>query len=128
MLSQADFTLKLFPLRLGGDRHATPEDHVDFCHMLVSVGDLSAMFSPAGILGCRRCWEWHLFTIQKSFALFQIMSIGAMDLTSLLCVVGVSERSPFLLIGVLFPTIAVSSAVLLIFSFHGVDLPIIPSS
>jgi hypothetical protein len=66
--------------------------------------------------------------IQKSFALFQIMSIGVMDLTPLLCVVGASKRSPFLLIGVLFPIIAVSSAVLLISSFHSVDLPIVPSS
>jgi hypothetical protein len=115
-------------LRLGGDRHATPEDHVDICHILVSVGDLSTMFSPAGILGCRRCWGRHLFTIQKSFALFQIMSIGAMDLTPLLCVVGSSERSHFLLIGVLFPAIVVSSTVLLISSFRGVDLPIVPSS
>jgi hypothetical protein len=49
--------------------------------------------------------------IQKSFALFQIMSIGAIDLTSLLCVVGASEGSLFLLIGVLFSTIAVSPVV-----------------
>jgi hypothetical protein len=101
MLSQDDFTLKLLPLCLGGDCHATLKDHVDFCHMLISVGDLSGMFSPVGILGCRRCWRRHLFTIQKSFALFQIMSISVMDLTPLLCVVGASEASPFLLIGVL---------------------------
>jgi hypothetical protein len=66
--------------------------------------------------------------IQKSFALFQIMSIGAMDLTPLLYVVGESEGSPFLLIRVLFPTMAVSSVVLLISSFRCVDLPIVPSS
>jgi hypothetical protein len=111
MLSQADFTLKVLLLRLGGDWHATPEDHVHFCHMLVSVGDLLTMFSSAGVLGCRRCWRRHLFMIQKSFALFQIMSIGAIDLTSLLCVVGASEGSLFLLIGVLFSTIAVSPVV-----------------
>jgi hypothetical protein len=63
----------------------------------------------------------------ESFALFQIMSIDAMDITPLLCVVGASEGSPFLLIGVLFSAIVVSSAVLLISSFRGVDLPIIPS-
>jgi hypothetical protein len=56
------------------------------------------------------------------------MSIGAMDLAPLLCVVGASEGSPFLLIGVLFSAIAVSFAVLLISSFRGVDLSIIPSS
>jgi hypothetical protein len=42
--------------------------------------------------------------------------------------IGASEGSPFLLIWVLFSTVAVSSAVLLISSFCGVDLPIIPSS
>jgi hypothetical protein len=41
--------------------------------------------------------------IQKSFALFQIMSIGVMDVTPLLCVVGMSEGSPFLLIECYFP-------------------------
>jgi hypothetical protein len=49
MLSQANFTLNLLPLHLGGDQHATPKDHVDFYHMLVSIGDLSAMYSPTGI-------------------------------------------------------------------------------
>jgi hypothetical protein len=86
--------------------------------MFVSVRDLPVMLSPTGILGCRHCWRWHLFTIQKSFALFQIMSIGAMDLAPLLYVVGASEGSPFLLIGVLFFMIAVSSAVLLISLFR----------
>jgi hypothetical protein len=42
--------------------------------------------------------------------------------------IGASEGSPFLLIWVLFSTVAVSSAVLLISLFRGVDLPIIPSS
>jgi hypothetical protein len=96
--------------------------------MLVSVGDLPVMLSPAGILGCWRCWRRHLFTIQKKNSLFQIMYIGAMDLAPLLCVVGASEGSPILLIGVLFSAVAVSSAVLLISSFHSVDLLIIPSS
>jgi hypothetical protein len=56
------------------------------------------------------------------------MSIGAMDLTPLLYVVRASEGSSFLLIGVLFSTIAVSSMVILISSFRGVDVLIIPSS
>jgi hypothetical protein len=56
------------------------------------------------------------------------MSIGVMDLTPLLYVVEASEGSPFLLIGVLFLAMAVSSAVLLISSFRGVDLQIVPSS
>jgi hypothetical protein len=55
--------------------------------MLISVGDLSAMLSPAGILGCLHCWRQHLLAIQKGFAVFQIMSIGAMDFTPLLYVV-----------------------------------------
>jgi hypothetical protein len=96
--------------------------------MLISVGDLSMMLSPVGILGCRHCWRRHLFMIQKSFALLQIISIGAMDLAQLLYVVGVLEGSPFLMIGVLFSVIAVSYAVFLISSFRGVDLLIIPSS
>jgi hypothetical protein len=96
--------------------------------MLVSVGDLSIMLSCAGILGYQRYWRRHLFMIQKSFALFQIMSIGVTDLAPLLCVDGALEGSPFLLIGVLFSAIAVSSAILLISSFCGVDLPIIHSS
>jgi hypothetical protein len=70
MLGQADFTLKLLPLCLRGDWHATPEDHVDFRHMLISVEDLPAMLSPTGILRCRRCWRRHLFVIYKSFVLF----------------------------------------------------------
>jgi hypothetical protein len=65
--------------------------------------------------------------IQKSFTLFQIMSIDAMDLTPLLCVVRASKGSLFPLIGVLFFAIAVYSVVLLISSFHSVDLPIVPS-
>jgi hypothetical protein len=56
------------------------------------------------------------------------MSISAMDFTPLLCVVGASEGSPFLLIWVLFSAVAISSTVLLISSFRGVDLLIIPSS
>jgi hypothetical protein len=66
--------------------------------MLISVGDLSAMLSLMGILGCRRCWWRHSFAIQKSFALFQIMSIGMMDLAPFFCIIGASEGSLFLLI------------------------------
>jgi hypothetical protein len=96
--------------------------------MLVSVGDLSVMLSPVGILGCRHCWWWQLFVIQKSFALFQIMFIDAMDFAPLLYAVGTSEESPFLLIWGLFSMVVVSSMVLLISSFCGLDLLIIPSS
>jgi hypothetical protein len=66
--------------------------------MPISVRDLLAMLYPTGILGCRHCWWQYLFVIQKSFTLFLIMSIGAMDFTPLLCAVGASKGSPFLLI------------------------------
>jgi hypothetical protein len=56
------------------------------------------------------------------------MSIDAMDFTPLLCAVGASKGSPFLLIWGLFSAVAVFFVVLLISSLHGVDLPIIPSS
>jgi hypothetical protein len=97
-LGQADLTLKLLPLCLGGDWHAASKDHVDFRHMLISIGDLSAMFSPTGILRCRCYWWRHSFVIQKSFTLFQIMSIGMMDLAPLFCIIEASKGSPFLLI------------------------------
>jgi hypothetical protein len=33
--------------------HAASKDHVDLHHMLIVVGNLSAMLSPTGILRCR---------------------------------------------------------------------------
>jgi hypothetical protein len=66
--------------------------------MLIAVGNLSSMLSPTGMLRCRRCWWRHPFVIQKSFALFQIISIGTMDLAPLLCIIGASEGSLLLLI------------------------------
>jgi hypothetical protein len=33
--------------------HAASKDHVDLHHMLIAVGNLSAMLSPMGILRCR---------------------------------------------------------------------------
>jgi hypothetical protein len=66
--------------------------------MLISIGDLSVILSLMGILGCRRCWWRHSFAIQNFFALFQIMSIGTMDLVPLFCAIGAPEGSLFLLI------------------------------
>jgi hypothetical protein len=66
--------------------------------MLISVGDLSVMLSPTEILRCRHCWWQHSFVIQKSFALFQIMLIGTMDLAPLFCIIRALKGSPFLLI------------------------------
>jgi hypothetical protein len=56
------------------------------------------------------------------------MYVGTMDLTPLFCVIGASKGYIFLLIWELFSVVPVSSAVLLISSFRGVDLPIIPFS
>jgi hypothetical protein len=98
LLGQADLALKLLPLCLGGDWHAASKDHIDLHHMLIFVGDLSAMLSLMRILRCRRCWWWHSFAIQKSFALFQIMSIGTMNLASLFYAIRASEGSLFLMI------------------------------
>jgi hypothetical protein len=41
------------------------------------------MFTSTVFLG-HWCWWWHFFAIQKSFALFQIVSSGTMNLASLL--------------------------------------------
>jgi hypothetical protein len=56
------------------------------------------------------------------------MSIDTMDLTPLFYIIGVSEGSLLLLIWGSFPTVPVTSAVLLISSFSGVDLLVIPFS
>jgi hypothetical protein len=63
--------------------------------------------------------------IQKSFALFQIMSIGTMDLASLLCIIGALEGPLLFLISGMFPVVPVTSTVLLISSVSGVDLPVL---
>jgi hypothetical protein len=93
--------------------------------MLITVGNLSVMLSPAGILRCLRYWWCYPFAIQKSFALFQIMSIGMIDLAPLLCVIGVSEGSLLLLSQELFPLVPATSVVLLISSVSDVDLPVL---
>jgi uncharacterized protein (DUF983 family) len=75
VLSQADLLLKLLPLCLQGDGHATFKDHVDLPHLLIIVRVIHlTMFAPTGLLWHRYCWLWHLLMIQKKFALFQIMS------------------------------------------------------
>jgi hypothetical protein len=126
LLGQVDLALKLLSLCLGGDWHISSKDHVDFRHMLITVGDLSAMFSPTGILRCRHCWWRHPFVIQKSFTLFQIMSIDTMDLTPLFYTIGASEGSLLLLIWELFLAVPVTSAVLLISSVSGVEILVLP--
>jgi hypothetical protein len=56
------------------------------------------------------------------------MYIGTMDLTPLFFTIVASEWSLLLLIWGLFPVVLVTFAVLLISSFDGVDLPVIPFS
>jgi hypothetical protein len=56
------------------------------------------MFTPMELLGHRCYWWWHLLAVKKSFALFQIMSNGSMDLTPLLCIARAMEIPLFFLI------------------------------
>jgi hypothetical protein len=71
---------------------------------------------------CHWCWWWHLLAIQKSFALFHIMSYGMMDLTPLLYVSRAMERSFLLMIcGLLLAIPAIPA----ISTIGYVDLPII---
>jgi hypothetical protein len=98
-LSQADLLLELLPFCLCGDEYATSKDQVDLSHLLIIARGIGlAMFAPSGLLGHPCYWWWHLLVIQKSFALFQIMSRGSMDLAPLLHVVRVTERHLLFLI------------------------------
>jgi hypothetical protein len=74
------------------------------------------MFTSTGIIVCQHCWWRRLPAIQKSFALFQIMSCGMMNLTPLLYIIGASEGSLLLLIRGLLATIHAISMALLISS------------
>jgi hypothetical protein len=84
----------LFPLRLGGDRHSTSKDHVDLSHLLITIKICLALIDPPGLL---RCWWWHLLSIYKSLALFQIVPRGAVNLAPLLCVAR-TPKMPLLLL------------------------------
>jgi hypothetical protein len=84
-LSQADLTFKPLPLCLQGDGQATSEDHIDLTHLILIVGIGSKVFASLQLLR-HRCWWWHLLAVQKSFALFQIMSMSMMNLTPLICI------------------------------------------
>jgi hypothetical protein len=112
----ADLMLELLPLCLRVNGHATSEDYIDFSHLFIAVGINLAVVTPTGLLGHRCCWWWHLFTVQKSFALFQIMSSGTMDLIPLLCIVRATEMSLFFVIRGLLLLIPMISAVFAIFA------------
>jgi hypothetical protein len=49
-LGQADLTLKLLPLRLGGEGHAVPEDNINLPHMLISVRIFPTMITSSRFL------------------------------------------------------------------------------
>jgi hypothetical protein len=66
--------------------------------MLIAIRILSTVFTPTGILRCRRCWWQHLLAIQKGLALLQIMSCLAMDLAPLFSIIGTLEGPLFLLL------------------------------
>jgi hypothetical protein len=94
--------VKLLPLRLGGDGHATPEDNINLPHLLISVRICPMLINSLGLLRCRRCWGWHLLPIQESFTLLQIVLCGAVNLTLLLRAIGTPKMSLlFLLRGLL---------------------------
>jgi hypothetical protein len=86
------------------------------------------MYASTRFLGHRCYWWWHLLVIQKSFALFQIVSCGTMDLTPFLYIDWVIEQSLHLLIrGLLLviPMVSAISVIPVISSIGRVDLLII---
>jgi hypothetical protein len=107
-------------LCLQGNGHATPEDHVDLAHLIFIVGIGSTIFAPTWLL-CNRCWWWHLITILKFFALFQIMSCGMIDFTPLFYVDKAMEHSFILLNCGLLQAIPVISVIPAISTIGCVD-------
>jgi hypothetical protein len=105
--------VELLPLCLGGNRHATSEDHVDLRHMLIAIRIISMILTLTGILRCRHYWWWHLLMIQKSLTLFQIMSCGVMDLTPIFCIIEMPEECLLLLRGLFVMISAVSSVIVI---------------
>jgi hypothetical protein len=59
-----------FPLCLGDDGHATPEDDVDLCHLLIVVGIHATLINSPGLMWRQCYWWWHLLSIQESLAPF----------------------------------------------------------
>jgi hypothetical protein len=122
MLGQADLTLELLPLRLRGDGHATPEDNIDLPHLLIFVRICSTLINSPGLLWHRRYWGWHLLLTQESFALFQIMPHNAVNLTSLLHVIGTPKRPLLFLLRGLLAMVSAVPSVLTIALVSCVDL------
>jgi hypothetical protein len=115
-LGQANLTLELLSLCLGGDRHATSEDNIDLPHLLISVRICPTLIDSPGLLQRQCYWWWHLLPIQKICALFQIVPHGAVNLTTLLRIVETLKRSLLLLLRGRLAVISVISSVLVIAS------------
>jgi hypothetical protein len=98
ILKQANLVLDLFSLRLRDDGHATSKDHINIFHLFITVRINPMLINPSGLLRHQRCWRWQLLPIQKSLALFHIVSCSAVNLAPLLCVIRTLEMSLLLLI------------------------------
>jgi hypothetical protein len=125
MLGQTDLTLELLPLRLGGARHAAPDDNINLPHLPFSVRIFPTMITSPGFPRHWCCWGWHLLLIQERFALLHIMSRGAVNLTPLLRVIGTLKRPLLFLLRGLLTVESVVSSVPVIASVSCVDLAII---
>jgi hypothetical protein len=84
--------LDLLPLRLGGNGHAAPEDKIDLPYFIISVRICPTLINSPRLQWHRHCWGWYLLPIQESFALFQIVPYGAVNLTPLLHIIGMPKR------------------------------------
>jgi hypothetical protein len=94
----------------------------DLSHLLVIVGRIGpAVFTTMGLLGHWCWWWWHFLAIQKSFALFQIVSWGAIDLASLLCIARATERPLLFLIWGLLLAVSMIYMIFVIFEISPVS-------
>jgi hypothetical protein len=93
--------------------------------MILIVGIGSAMIASTRFLDHRCCWWWYLLTIQKSFALFQIVFGSTIDLAPLLCIDRAMEWYLLLLIIRLLLAISTISTISVISKIGCVDLPIV---
>jgi hypothetical protein len=100
-----------FPLRLGIEGHAALKDHINLPHLLISVRIFLTLINSSRLLRHRRCLGWHLLPIQKSFALFQIVPYGTVNLTPLLRVIGMLKMPLLFLLRGLFTTESMVSSV-----------------
>jgi hypothetical protein len=124
MLGHADLTLELLSLRLRGDGHAAPKNNIDLPHLLISVRICLILINSPGLLQCRCYWGWHLLLIQETFALFQIMPHGVVNLTPLLCVIGTPKRALLFLLRGLLAMISMAPLILAIAPISYVELTI----